>query len=437
VFYCRSTCIGTNFEDVAHLLSRSGFGGTKDEINALLDLEWPDLVDRVFETDLNPPVTQGAPNLDPGTDWSSNYTDMCRFWIERAVNNPRPIDEKMVLFWHGHLVSGLSKVGVHQHMFDQLQLFRTSGLGDFLDLMQAISIDPAMLRYLDNGKSKATSPNENFARELMELFTLGVGNYTEEDVRSASRAWTGHMLVDGEYEFNSSHHDHNQKTFFGTTQNWDGPDIIHHILFGPKQQICAKYIATKLWSFFAYPNPSESLKTDLMNVFISSGLNIEALVREIFMRPEFRSPEAKNGLIKSPFEICVSILRHTGMSFDQMPPQWESKRMGQYLYNPPNVSGWRQNMYWISETTVWARSKLASRTRWRMYNDTDKFIDIRNYSNEDAVDLALGFYGIWNVSTATRNGLLSYVAAQRQNSWVSERSGLLYLPLMTPEFWMA
>lgn len=218
----------TPFADVAHLLSRVGFGGLPAEINALTPLDWPDVVDAVLDTSSAPPINQGLPNLDPSRSWWDRYVDMTHFWLERCRTSPAPLPEKMVLFWHGHLCSGLQKVGNHQLMFDQNQLFRSHGLGDLENLLQMMAVQPAMLEYLDNDTNVVGSPNENFARELMELFTLGVGHYTEDDVQAAARAWTGHGVHrdTDQYIFTSEDHDYGQKTFMGVSANWNGPDII-------------------------------------------------------------------------------------------------------------------------------------------------------------------------------------------------------------------
>ncbi len=401
-----------------------------------MDQTWDQLVDHVLNTDLATPANQGLPDLNESRSWNDRFLDMVAFWFERARTSQAPIVEKMVLFWHGHFCSSMEKVSYHKMMFDQNQIFRTEGLGNFETLTQKVSIDPAMLRYLDNFQNRKGSPNENFARELMELFTLGVGNYSEDDVRESARAWTGHGLDNQQYAFNANRHDNESKTFFGVTQNWDGPDIVSHIINGPKQQIVARFIAKKLWSFLAYPNPADSIVNAIASSFVSSGMNIKELVRAIVMRPEFVSTQAKQGLIKSPIEFAISAMIQTGLTAAETNPQWSLRSMGQHPFYPPNVSGWKQNGYWVSASSVWAKTQFASQLRWALFSNGE-LADVADKPVSDAVNDALEFYGLRNVSSSTRDALHTYVTAERQTSNWAQRAGLLMLPLLTPEFQLA
>ena len=387
-----------------------------------------------------PAATVGVPDLSESLGHWTRYVAMTRFWLERSRTIELPLAEKMVLFWHGYLCSSLVKVGDLQLMFDQNQLFRTKGLGNFRTLLKEVSVQPAMLIYLDNERNKVGRPNENFARELMELFTLGVGNYSEADVRESARAWTGHGLdSNGHYVFDNAKHDNGQKTFFGTTKNWDGPGIIDHLLDGPKRDLVARFVATKVFSFFGHPNPAASTVQALANTFIASGWEISALVKAVFMHDEFRLPVARNGLLRSPFEIVVAGLRHSGLTAAEVSPEWQLDPLGQTAFKPPNVAGWKQNEYWMTSSATWAKAQYASTIRWRSYNK-GTFETVGQLSASDAARHALDFFGIYAPSAKTLEVVQQLVQADRaqgsSGSW-SERAGLLFVPMMTPEFQLA
>lgn len=429
--------IATSYADVAHILSRAGFGGRHDEILALQHLDWPDLVDHVLDTSGAVPAHVGAPALDEADGFYPNFVDMVWFWLERCRTSPAPLVEKMVLFWHGHLCTSMEKVFQRRWVFDQHQLFRTHGLGNFEDLVQQVSIGPAMLAYLDNDRNVAGRPNDNFARELMELFTLGVGNYSEADVVESARAWTGHSVTDdGTYVFIPEAHDWETKTFFGSSRNWDGPSIIDHIINGPKQDVVARFIATKLWSFLAYPDPEPQVVNDLAHPFTQSGMEIRTLLRAIFLHPRFRSVQARQGLVRSPIEYVVAAMRVTGLACTEAHPEWTLGPMGQKPFHPPNVAGWKQNHYWITASALWAKASFASTVRWKLYKKGE-LADSNNLPAEQAADAALTRFGIVTPSAATRSALVDYVVAERAETRWAERAGLLMLPLLTPEFQMA
>jgi uncharacterized protein (DUF1800 family) len=407
------------------------------DIDALTAYNWPDLVEQVLDVSDVTPHHIGVPNLDESNGYYRNFVSMVWFWLDRCRTSHAPLVEKMVLFWHGHLCSSLGKVSDRQLMFDQNQLFRTHGLGNFEDLLQRVSVQPAMLSYLDNDRNVAGSPNENFAREVMELFTLGIGHYTEEDVTESARAWTGHILNDHDaYAFTPEAHDWNNKTFFGQTGNWDGPDVLSHIINGPKKNVVARFIAAKLWSFLAYPNPEPEVVDTISAAFASSGMEITPLIRAILLHPQFRSQQAKNGLIRSPIEFVVAGMRIAGFGCDIAHPEWTLRSMGQQPFYPPNVSGWKQNGYWINSSALWAKAKFASTIRWKLY-EQDDLDGTSSMTPAQAADAALARFGIVAPSAATRNTLISYVENERANTSWGERAGLLFLPLLTPEFQLA
>lgn len=439
--------------DIAHLLRRSGFAALPSEIAALTPLSWNDAVEAVLDTSAMESPFPGVTGLDG--ERSDKYRDMVWFWLERARTTRTPIVEKMVLFWHGHFCSSRSKVGSDQAMFDQNQTFRTMGLGSFIDLTHAVVAGPAMIAYLDNDRNEIGSPNENLAREVMELFTTGVGHYTEDDVRASARAWTGYGINrDNEAvaEFFADEHDNGSKTFLGQTGNWSGPDTVT-IIFQQRRTEVARFIATKMWSFFAYPDPETTIVNTLVDSFRDS-MNITDLLRAIFRHDAFRSERAKNGLVRSPIEFVVAAMRHTGLSCAQVNPQWKLGPMGQRPYHPPNVAGWKQNEYWISSSAVWARSSFASGIRWRQYQDGvfEDFDTTAKDADGDTIyrdggpvlvpekldqllQMALDRYGIPNPSARTRTALRQYLDNEPE-PW-AHRAGLLMLPVLTPDFQLA
>lgn len=421
--------------DIAHLLRRSRFAALPGEISTLSALNWPDAVNAVLDVSAAPSYAVGVPNLDPNRRSYDRFTDMVHFWLDRAATSPAPIVEKMVLFWHGHFCTSLGKVFDHRALFEQNQLFRTAGMGNFLGLTHQVSLQPAMIAYLDNDRNVLGSPNENFARELMELFTLGIGNYTEQDVTESARAWTGHGLDENDrYRFDASDHDNGTKTFFGQSGNYAGPDIIN-LIFAQKGVRVSQFMAEKLWSFFAYPDPSSSVVDQIAAAFRSSW-NITDALRAIFNHPEFRSERAKRGLVRSPVEFAVAVMKHTGLPCSATRPEWTLGDMGQGPFYPPNVAGWKQNEYWISSSAVWAKSSFASRIRWDRYNSgvLDGIQDLPNEA--DSVQAALDYYGIPDASAATRSALEQFVRAERATTRWAERAGLLFLPVLSPDFQM-
>ena len=275
-----------------------------------------------------------------------------------------PLQEKLTLFWHGHFATANYKVGDMRLMYLQNALFRSMATGEFRDLVQQMSLQPAMLIWLDNDPNTKGHPNENFARELMELFTLGVGPVHPGRHRRLGAAWTGHNTLDGDrtqYHFYPNRHDNGLKTFMGVTQNWDGPDIINFILRddATRKQIAARFIATKMWAFFAYPDPDDTIVTTWPTRSSPPTSRSPTLVRTIFNHPAFSSPAAKQGLVRSPVEWIVACMRAVGITADDANPQWWMDDMGQQLFEPPNVSGWRPNEYWLTTSRVWARELVA------------------------------------------------------------------------------
>jgi uncharacterized protein (DUF1800 family) len=355
-----------------------------------------------------------------------------------------PLQETLTFFWHGHFATANYKVTDARLMYLQNGLFRSMATGNFRDLVQQMSLQPAMLIWLDNDPNTKGHPNENFARELMELFTLGVNQYSQDDVVSAARAWTGHNTLDTDrtqYHFYADRHDTDLKTFMGVTQNWDGPDIVNFILRddATHKQIAARFIATKLWSFFAYPNPDSTVVDAISTVFLDADLSVVELVRAIFNHPAFLSIAAKQGLVRSPVEWVVACLRVVGLSADDANPQWWMEDMGQQLLEPPNVSGWRPNGYWLTTSRVWSRANWSRYIIWQN-NVQNTLSAITSMTVHDAVQYAFDRCNVDNPSAHTRAKLEAWLTLQRADSqaWTNwSFINLLTLVMLSPEMILA
>ena len=424
------------YNDVAHLLRRAGFGGTPNEISSLSLLTLAQVVDRLLDTSTAPAVTYPSNVTDTSLASWQRGSNFSIWWVDRMATTTSPLIEKMILFWHMHFTSSLDK-SEFPALWNQNKTFRTLGLGSFETLAQAVAIDAAMLDYLDNASNVKGKPNENFARESMELFTLGLNQYTQADVTQVAKAWTGHGLTNAAYVFTANKHDATDKTIFGVTRNWNGPEVITDIVNGSKQAVCARFIANKLWAFFAYPSPSSSLLDALQVAFISSGMNISALLRTIFLRPEFYSVEAKQGRVRNPIEFIAAAEKSTGiMGLDGAHPEWYSEPMGMRIFYPPNVAGWTNNAGWISASSMWAKGRFARNLCWTAAN-RGILAGSSTLSVATAVQRAFDQFGINEPSSSTRSAMEQMVTAERTARGWAEQVNLITLAMLTPEFQMA
>ncbi len=436
------------YTDAAHLFRRAGFGALHEEIDVYQHWSWEALVDLVLDTS-RAPAPPPFPDLSSGRSYYGRWVDMMHYWLDLARRpvDQAPVVEKMVLFWSGVLCSGIDKVPVHKALMDQNHAFRTLGMGSYHTLLHNVSVGSAMIQYLDNDRNIVGRPNENFARELMELFTTGVGHYSESDVTESARAWTGHGVDDDDnYRFDHAKHDHGTKTFMGQSGNLDGPDIIN-IILGQRREAHARFMCRKLWSFFAYPvGLNDTEVTDIMATY-RVGLNARDTLRAIFLHPSFRSERARWALVRSPIEWLVATMRHTSTTCAIAHPEWAVSGLGQIPFQPPNVSGWRQNEYWVTSTAAWAKLNHASRLRYHAArrddiadaNEITRYNPIvYRFSPEQSVDKALWNFKVGPVDGAGRQKLVDYVNTVRASDhrW-SERYGTMLLTLLLPELQMA
>lgn len=346
---------------IPHVLRRAGFGATREEIAVYAQLGFEGAVDRLvdYETVPNDALEARVAALEQELDLT-RLPSIQVIWLTRMMHTARPLEEKMTLFWHDHFATGNAKVGRPTAMYDQNRLFRTHALGNFRVLLREVARDPAMLRWLDSNANRKASPNENFARELMELFTLGEGHYTEDDVREAARAFTGWFInrqAGFVFAFNPNQHDFGIKTILGRTGPWDGDDVIDILL---DQPATAEFIATKLFTYFVHDHPAPATIARLADTFRRSGYEVRELVRAILRSPEFLSEEAYHAVVKSPVEYVIGSLKALGITEAPATLVGMLNRMGMTLFNPPSVAGWSWGPAWINTSTLLERLNAAN-----------------------------------------------------------------------------
>lgn len=296
---------------------------------------------------------------------------LAHWWADRMVATRRPLEEKMALFWHGHFATGEEKIRDYRKIEQQLALFHRHATGNFGDLLIDVARDPAMLAYLDAAQNVKGAPNENFAREVMELFTMGVGNYSERDIREAARAFTGWIDDDLSFKVDPQKHDDGSKTFLGRTGNFDGVDILRIIL---EQKVTAEFIAGKLYRFFVREELSPDLQAKLGAILRDNNYEVAPLLRIIFLSKDFYSAPSFGTRIKGPVELVVSTYRKLGVKRLPGIPDLHtvSRELGQILLNPPTVAGWAHGRSWITPGLLLARGNFA---RDVLFPDVINFTD--------------------------------------------------------------
>ena len=378
---------------MAHLYRRAAFGASRAELDAAAQLGYEESVERL----LNPPDTGWMGDFmvrrfDHEASGMINGPGSARNWLYRMVTSRAPLQEKMTLFWHGIFATGVPKVINGRVLSEQIDMFRRCGMGRFDDLLLALARDPAMIVWLDNQDNHSHAINENWGRELLELFSMGVGNYTEQDIKECARAFTGWTIRNAEYmmvrsardsdwpygriayqfERRADDHDDGEKTFLGHTGNFDGEDIIAIIC---RQESTARFIARHMYHFFVadeppvpswpYTPPRDNAAIDaLVATYFDSGCDIGAMLRTLFHSDFFKAENIRYEKVKSPAEFAVGILRMSGefaaprreMILRYRQIDW----MGQALNNPPSVEGWHQGLEWLDTGTLMERINFAS-----------------------------------------------------------------------------
>ncbi len=474
-------------ELMAHLMRRAGFGATGDELSRYMELGYDATVDEL----LNPAGADVMPTdlirryLVDQSDLR-NRTAGNAHWIYRMIKTQDPLQEKMTLFWHRVFATGATKTIQARVVINQLDKFRELGMGSFKDILLAVSRDPAMLMWLDNQDNHLGSINENFGREILELFSMGVGNYTEKDIKECARAFTGWTVVNPEYmaikmnnntarpygyiswqfDIDDDDHDHGEKTFLGEVGDFNGDDIVDIIC---KQPATARFIARHLYHYFVadevpvpqwpYTPPKDQQAIDSMTeAYFASDYSIGAMLETIFRSDYFKSDDARLARIKSPVEMVVGTLRMAGgiemPSLETYAAGKVCAYMGQDLQNPPSVEGWMGGPDWINTGAYVQRINFASKVLGdtskpgvrRMIEQVREAAGPSSLSAERLVDLCIELTGPMPVMEGSRQSLIDYAAKwgdlsfdSAESSAVAEKNivAMLQLVVTTQEYQLA
>ena len=395
-----------SYDRAAHLLERAAFGGTPDAISHLAGLTPSQAVDHLVDYQSIP---DDLPAFHPSGVWDPTLKNfppsrvaatklaqakgeamgvrikpkgerplqpvvdrffywlratlletrrLGHWWADRMVRSQRPLEEKLTLFWHGHFATGEDKIRDYRKMEQQIVFLRQQANGNFRTLLTGIAQDPAMLVFLDAAQNVKGAPNENFAREVTELFTMGPGHYSEQDIREAARAFTGWIDDDLAFKVDLEKHDGSDKIFLGQKGAFDGLDILRIIL---DQEVTAEFIAAKIYRYFVAEEPSEALIKQLAAIFRTADYDIKPLLKVIFLSRDFYSPKAFATRIKGPVEMIVTLYRQLGVQSLPGVPDFNAvcRDLGQVLLNPPTVAGWPQGRAWMNPGAMFARNNLA------------------------------------------------------------------------------
>jgi uncharacterized protein (DUF1800 family) len=368
------------FDEARHLLNRTSFAANLDDIGAFARLTRAQAADQLLAWSASNRAATPAPA------WINDFESPRRlrtmseeqkklfqrelfekgaelrgWWMTEMLTTPSPLTEKMVLFWHNHFVSSLQKVRSPVLMYRQHLVLRKHALGYFGDLLHEVSKDPAMVIYLDNASNRKAQPNENFAREVMELFTLGEGNYSEQDIKEAARAFTGWSidLDSGEFVSRPLIHDDGVKSVLGRSGNFDGDAVLDILLAQPQT---AEFIVAKLWREFVSPAPDAAEVKRIARMFRDNRYNVKIALRAMLTSDAFYAPQNRAVLIKSPVELIVGTLRQFRFETGEVTPfLLASRQLGQDLFAPPNVKGWPGGEAWINSATLLQRKQLLER----------------------------------------------------------------------------
>ncbi len=433
----------TEFASIAHLMRRAGFGATYAELEALADKGYEQIVEELIHPERAP---------DMGSDvieryWDGEFNAHQGNWIFRMINSPRPLEEKLALFWHHVLATAWYKSEHIRAVPNQIDMFRRIGFSDFREILLELSRDPAMIFWLDNNENRKNEPNENYGRELLELFSMGVGNYTEQDIKMAARAFTGwtfaqpiplypHGDYDAEFVFREDDHDHSNKTFLGETGRFNGEDIIDIIV---KQPATARFVSRHLYNFFVADEPQvpswnqvppqdpQAIET-LVKAYFDSGGNIRSMLRVLFNSGFFK--EARLKRVKSPTELIVGTIKLTGSY--RFPDRGlleliaASRAMGQEIMNPPTVEGWHTGKEWIDGGTLnervnFAVTEMSDVTKPGIQDIVSRLrSEGETLSPEVLIDRILVLAGSIEASRETRSALVNAAESRFETRFDSE-----------------
>lgn len=446
---------------MAHFLRRAGFGATPDEMDHALEIGYDQILDELLNPD-HPDIIPDDLIRRYHVDLSDLRSSGDAHWMYRMVMTDTPLREKMCLFWHRVFATASHKLIQSRVVTNQINMFREQGMGTLDNLLIELSKDPAMIMWLDNQDNHGTNINENYGREILELFAMGVGNYTEDDIKETARAFTGWRIVNPEYmsirmrnntarpygymswqfEYDEDDHDQGEKTILGETGNWNGEDAVRIIC---EQEATAKFIARHLYHFFVAdelpvpqwpheePRDPEAIKL-LCDAYFASGHSIKAMLKALFTSDFFKDVSARYARIKSPAEMVVGTMRLAGPvdlpSQEIFAAASACSNMGQALMRPPSVEGWQGGSEWINTGAYVERVNFAA----RIISNPDK-LGIREIINrikslgengsmspDDLVDNCLTVLGPLDVLDSTRSGLKKYASKYGHLSWEENHS---------------
>ena len=427
---------------MAHLMRRAGFGATRDELEAFAARGYEATVEEL----LHPHNPDRMPDdliwrYHPDQSEARVLDCTSPFWLYRMVTTSAPLEEKIALFWHSLFATGEKKVNQVRVMLDQIDMFRRFGLGSFSTLLFELARDPAMIFWLDNNDNHNGAINENFGRELLELFAMGIGNYSEQDIKECSRAFTGWTIENAEYmitkankasiwpyskvtwqfHYRPDDHDDGQKSFLGESGNFNGQDVIDIIARNPAT---ARFVAKRLYQFFVsfeVDDEGDAFIDSLAQVYFDSGYEIRAMLRCIFNSDHFKSDRVRFAQVKSPVEVVVGTLRTAQAvqwpSLEVRQATLAASYMGQSLLDPPTVEGWHEGFEWINSGALIDRVNFAAaylgdtaQPGVRRLIDRLASMDGGVLSPDQAVDGCLDLLGPVSVSDDTRDALVLHVA---------------------------
>ena len=470
--------VNQNIALMAHLMRRAGFGATRDELEALDARSYEATVEELLHPETSRTSTPEDEDLVRRYHVDQNsllILDSAQaYWIFRMVNTSRPLEEKIALFWHGLFATGYTKLNQPKVILSQIDMFRRRGLGSFRDLLVEISKDPAMIFWLDNKDNHKDAVNENYGREILELFTMGVGNYTEDDVRQSSRAFTGWNIhnsdfhavrtnqdsvwpygrIDWQYEYRPEDHDNGEKQFLGQVGDHNGEDVIDIICRHPAT---ARFIARHLYNFFVADEPQvpawdtvpprdpHAIET-LAQAFVESGYNIRATLRVLFNSNFFK--ESTFAKVKSPVEMVVGTARTAGgFEFPNVVDiqlALQPAQMGQQVLDPPSVEGWHTGVEWVNTASLvkrvnFAVGQFSDTTKPGVNSMIDRIASSNgNLSPDDLVESCLDILGPMSVSEKSRDELVQQAADQKGNQTTENRiRAMLQMIVSTREYQMA
>lgn len=447
----------------AHLLRRAGFGGTPSEIDDLFGRGLEGAVSRLVDYD-SIDVAAYEQSLAAKNYNLANVRGLQQWFLDRMAFSPRPLEEKMTYFWNLHWTSGIAKVRGTTLILNQNKTERQYALARFDDLVLKISQDPAELVWLDNWLNRANRPNENYARELMELYTLGIGHYSETDVREVARALTGWTVQNyrqadnyngATFVDNPAIHDTGSKTILGQTGNWDGTDAIRIILdhSDADGSVSGRFLGAKLWSFFAYENPPAHVVAHLRDVYTMTNHSVREVVRAILLHPEFYEPHTRKTWVRSPVEYAVASVRMVEAQTDFATAANSLPGMGQVLFNPEDAKGWDWGTSWMNTGTLFARATMSNAMATNRGSTGTRFDPSRLLAGRDAstadrvVDILADRLNVADVSSPVRAAWIEYMNANDDGSrgaWTNTPAnvdkkvrGLVHIMLTSPAFHLA